>query len=291
MITTCDLGQPKRTPERILRFVGNMGDIPMASRTQKKLRRHFFAGGLVPLMLLLLASPAAATTSIDSCVSMPSAAMRAGALILGALIVAIAGFIATGGKLKQIFVGADNRYSNSICQVAIWFGIMMSCYLAALFLRLHGTIGCTSWLVGGIDIPGQLAAMSGLSALTFAGAKAVTVQKDAAAKDANLRQAPKIRQGTAERVPEKTAAVNPPRLADLFQNDQGQFDIGDFQMLFITVIAAAIYVLATFAFLGTNALMSANTSLPPVDSSLLAAFGISQGAYLAKKAASPPGQG
>lgn len=262
----------------------------MASESRMNLLRVLLAGALAPAMLLFLAGPASAAPPPDACIFMPLAATRAGALAAGALVVITVGFIATGGHLKRIFVGADNRYSNSISQVAIWFGVMMSCYLAALFLRLYGTVGCSTWLVGGIDIPGQLAAMSGLSALTFAGAKAVTVQKDSAAKEANLSRASLISQGMAERDPEKTVAIKP-RLADLFQNDQGQFDIGDFQMLFITVTAVVIYVLSTFAFLGTDALMKTTTSLPPIDSSLLAAFGIGQGVYLAKKAASPLGQG
>lgn len=266
----------------------------MLSEARTRLHRLFIAGALVPVMLLLFVGFASAASPTNGCNYVPSATVRAEALVLGALIVMIAGFIATGRHLTRIFVGADNRYSNSICQVAIWFGVMMSCYLAALLLRLYGSIGnagCTTWLVGGIDIPGQVAAMSGLSALTFAGAKAVTVQIDAAAKDANLRNAPQIRQGSAERRPEKTEAARP-RLADLFLNDQGQFDIGDFQMLFIAITAAVIYVVSTFAFLGGPDLMNQpTTSLPPVDTSLLAAFGIGQGAYLAKKAASPPGQG
>ncbi|HEY4920066.1 MAG TPA: hypothetical protein VII40_08185, partial [Xanthobacteraceae bacterium] len=78
-------------------------------------------------------------------------------------------------------------------------------------------------------------------------------------------------------------------LTDLFTNDYGQVDIGDFQMAFITLIAAVIFVLQGFDFLGD--IPQGVTQLPDVDSTLLSTFGIGQGAYLIKKMASNVGEG
>ena len=54
--------------------------------------------------------------------------------------------------------------------------------------------------------------------------------------------------------------------------------------------AAVIFAIACFNSLAAMAYVT-HASLPDVDSSLLAGFGIGQGAYLAKKAALPLGKG
>jgi hypothetical protein len=60
-------------------------------------------------------------------------------------------------------------------------------------------------------------------------------------------------------------------------------------MLVVTFIAVATYLVLVFHFLGTIETAKA-ISLPDVDTTLLAAFGLGQGAYLAKKAAGNVGQ-
>jgi len=59
-------------------------------------------------------------------------------------------------------------------------------------------------------------------------------------------------------------------------------------MLVVTLLAVAMYVVATFGFL---ALMDklATVKLPDVDTTILSAFGLGQGAYLTKKVAGNPG--
>ncbi|HEY0512351.1 MAG TPA: hypothetical protein VGH73_10630 [Thermoanaerobaculia bacterium] len=91
-----------------------------------------------------------------------------------ALLVIFAGL--TWGRLAggkgfypfAAFLGKDNLYSNSKFQAALWFGVLIVTYLPTLIFR---------WLdagfVGGVSIPTNLLLMSGLSAVTFAGAKAI----------------------------------------------------------------------------------------------------------------------
>jgi len=70
----------------------------------------------------------------------------------------------------------------------------------------------------------------------------------------------------------------------LVQNDYGRFDFGDFQMLIVTFLAVVMYLMLIFHFLGYIAKVDTVT-LPDVDTTILSAFGIGQGAYLTKKAA------
>jgi hypothetical protein len=131
--------------------------------------------------------------------------------------------------------------------------------------------------LGNVAIPAHVAALTGLSALTFGGAKIITVQKVDAAAQAGL-------------APAKSTALRPHLLTDLFVNDKGAADLGDFQMILITVVAVIIFMLTALHQLGT--LLSAQaSSLPDIDTSLLTSFGIGQGAYLVKKAALKAGDG
>jgi hypothetical protein len=178
---------------------------------------------------------------------------------------------ALGGDLKQLVVGLDGRYSNSKFQMAVWFGVVMVAYLSMLWLRF-----CYSgnWLLGAVEVPNNLLALSGLSALSFAGAKVITQGKENALAAAGMRGAMKQ--------PAEHA-----KLSDLVQDDAGDPDFGDFQMLLITMVAALTYLVQMLMFLGVLELRG-KVTLPDADSTLLAAFGLGQGAYLAKKAASGP---
>ncbi len=209
------------------------------------------------------------------------AAMAAAlALVLGLAL------LVSRGALYAFILGADNRYSNSKTQLALWSTTVFTAYLATVILRVWVT-GDWSGYLGGVEIPGDLAALSGLSALTYAGAKAVTTQK---ADTAKARAVADRQAGRPVMGPEKSRADVPNLLTDLFQNDLGQVDIGDFQMILISLVAAVIYILSVFAFLGRIEL-SPHVTLPDVDTTLLAGFGVGQGAYLMKKAASNPGEG
>jgi hypothetical protein len=119
--------------------------------------------------------------------------------------------------------------------------------------------------------------LSGLSALSFGGAKVITVGKVDSAALAGLP-------------PAKVAAAKPNLLTDLFTNDHAVADLGDFQMILITLGAVVIYIVAGYHSLEALT-ATATTTLPDVDTSLLAAFGVGQGAYLVKKAAVKAGDG
>ena len=171
-------------------------------------------------------------------------------------------------KPAQLIIGEDNRYSNSKFQMALWFFVLITSYIAALWLRLRSA----GWdFLGGVDIPKNLLLLSGLSAITFGGAKGITASK------------------AAEAPSQKTAAPQASFFFDLTHNDQGQFDFGDFQMVVVTLIAVATYVALIFNFLATIEYSKA-VSLPDVDTTILATFGLGQGAYLTKKAVGEVGK-
>lgn len=195
---------------------------------------------------------------------------RAAALAVSFLVVVLFAVLAAKGHPLQFIIGEDNRYSNSKFQIALWFSVLISTYIATIFLRTSHT----RWdFVGGINIPQNLLVLTGLSAITFAGAKGITTAKDDAAKltDGAIRK----------------TSVEPGKenfWKDLFQNDVGVFDLGDFQMIVVTVLAVGTYLVLAFHFLGSIEFRQ-TIVLPDVDTTILAAFGLGQGAYLAKKAA------
>jgi hypothetical protein len=219
----------------------------------------------------------------------------------------------TWGHPFKLIVGLDNRYSNSKLQAALWFWVMLATYLDVLYFRI--SVAGLDFL-GSINIPQNLLLLSGMSAITFTGAKAITTAKvnaanvnainavnAAAAPANNLVQAAAV--AAVDRgadvsvvVPAAATANNiPPQdpknslgegdesfWRDIVQNDVGNFDFGDFQMVIVTLLAICTYVLAVHHYVGAISL-TATTSLPDVDTTILSAFGLGQGAYLAKKAA------
>lgn len=175
------------------------------------------------------------------------------------------------GRLSRLLVGEDNRYSKSKFQIAFWFLTAMSVYLATLWFRWWNGLPP---LVGGVAIPENLLLLSGISALTFAGAKGIRQG------ETNARQEAAAAGRSLEVQPPPAAAPRFP--ADLVNNDAGQPDLGDFQMVLITLIAGVVYASQVISFLGVLDLR-AQVSVPDVDATLLGIFGISHGAYLVKK--------
>lgn len=182
----------------------------------------------------------------------------------------------TGYGMARFLVGRDNRYSKSKFQIAIWFGTVVTAYLATLYLRWWASVPS---LIGGVDIPQNLLLLSGISALSFGTAKGITQGKE--------------NRAAAAGVAAKPPADQPRFPSDLVSDDSGQPDLGDFQMVVITLIAVGVYAVQMFDFLSLLH-MSAQVSMPDVDPTLLGIFGISHGAYITKKAVSgddgvPPG--
>ena len=202
------------------------------------------------------------------------------------LLLGFAIAVTKGRPLKFIISPEDNRYSNSKFQMALWFWVLLSTYGATVVLRLW----YAGWdFFGAVSIPENLLLLSGLSAITYGGAKAITTRK------VDEAQHPVNPPGTVvPRLPNPNPkhALMPGQerfFGDLLQNDAGEFDFGDFQMLVVTLVAVGMYVTLIFHFLGSIEFLK-TAKLPDVDTTILAAFGLGQGAYLAKKAGGQAGQ-
>jgi hypothetical protein len=233
--------------------------------------------------------------------------------------------LALGRAPFGIFLGTDNRYSSSKFQAALWFGALITTYLVTLFFRWT-----QAGLVGGVSIPTNLLLMSGLSMLTFAGAKAIkqnqvgnaesdaqkasqeaqlamtaaNVSADVAqkAQDAAMPHAPQasmtaVTQHAAAVVAQNVAqgkqtvldtlqtAGTPRFWRDLTHDDKGTPSLSKFQLMVVILVAVGIYWFQAWEFLSTVPIQ-AKIALPDVDSALLTAFGLGQGAYLGVKFAS-----
>lgn len=195
---------------------------------------------------------------------------RARVFLISVLIILVFSLPFIGWNPLSLLVGQDNRYSNSKFQIAVWFLVLLASYLSIFWLRWTEGGGD---FIGGINIPQNLLLLSGISAITLGAAKGITTAKDQAAPPAQ----------------QKTNALAPHFLFDLSHNDNGVTDIGDFQMVVITVVAAVVYAALVIHFLGTIELVKVVT-LPDVDTTILATFGLGQGAYLTKKYAGRPGE-
>lgn len=216
-----------------------------------------------------------------------SIAARLLVLFSSGLFCFLLGLFWTRSNPLKLTIGEDERYSNSKFQIALWFFVLMATYISTVCLRVWFA-GCD--FVGGVNIPQNLLLISGMSVLTYGGAKAITTAKvDDEKSKPNGNQDPK-----------NSDQATPNFLQDLTHND-GQaavgekpaiaprLDFGDFQMLVITLIAVATYLVLVFNFLET--IETAKTiSLPDVDTTILAVFGLGHGAYLTKKAVGDVGQ-
>lgn len=211
----------------------------------------------------------------------PEPHTRIWVLVVSAAVCLLLYCIFSGFKPQTLIIGQDNRYSNSKFQIAVWFFVLITTYIAVLWLRVWYA-GCD--FVGGVNIPQNLLLLSGMSVLTFGGAKAITTSKVNAEKSKpNGNQDPKQAAGAEANV-----------LRDLTHNDgtansPARLDFGDFQMLIVTLIAVGTYLVLVFSFLGTIE-TSKSVTLPDVDTTILAAFTLGHGAYLTKKAVGNVGE-
>jgi len=192
---------------------------------------------------------------------------RALVLVVAIFVFWLTCFLLSGFHPTKLIIGEDGRFSNSKFQTVLWFGVLISAYLATLWLRVHELGGD---MLGGINIPQNLLLLSGMSAVTYTAAKGITVSKIQNAMAAGV-------------VNVKPVAAMARFWADLTSNDSNQFDLGDFQMLVMTFLAVGTFLALIFHFLGS---LQARTivDLPDVDTTILASFGLGHGAYLTKKA-------
>ena len=181
-----------------------------------------------------------------------------GALIL-LLIIA---FVFIRGHPTELFLGEDNRYSSPKFQTVLWFSLVISAYVAIVSHR----IAAAGWnYIGEVDIPQNLLILSGISVLAFTAAKAITT-------------------GKPEGKPDMKAPAPQPRAINLITDDADKTDLGDFQMVAITILAVIIYAISAVEFMEQIEFRRVVT-MPDVDATLLSIFGLRQAAYLGKKAA------
>ncbi|SCY31271.1 hypothetical protein SAMN05216420_104204 [Nitrosospira sp. Nl5] len=188
-------------------------------------------------------------------------------LIGAAVTLWILAYIFTRGHPTELYLGTDNRYSSSKFQTVLWFWLVISAYIAIVSHRIMAA----GWnYVGGVDIPPNLLILSGISVLTFTAAKAIT--------------AGKVEKAAAEGKPDLKVSAAAPQATDLISNDLNRTDLGDFQMVIITMLAVIIYAISAVEFMESIEFRRVVT-MPDVDATLLSIFGLGQAAYLGKKAA------
>jgi hypothetical protein len=189
---------------------------------------------------------------------------------------------------KYLLIGKDNRYSNSQFQVTIWFGILVISYIVTVLVRSLMDGGN---FIGGVSIPQNLLILSGISAFTFGAAKVITSGKvrdaqekaENAARQAGGAAAINVAAVWAQAEQEVKPTANAPSFpSDLLRDDHGRPDLGDIQTVIIVLLAVGVYIMEVFHFLGTIELRRVVT-LPDVDTTILAIFGLGKGTYLIKK--------
>jgi hypothetical protein len=194
-------------------------------------------------------------------------AARWGSLIGAMAALYILAYVFTKGHPTALFLGADNRYSSSKFQTLLWFSLVISAYIAIVSHRIFAA----GWsYVGGVDIPPNLLILSGISVLSFTAAKAITVGK--------------VEKATAAGNTDVKVSADTPSVFNLVTDDDNQTDLGDFQMVAITILAVIIYAISAVEFMDHIEFRRVVT-MPDVDATLLSIFGLGQAAYLGKKAA------
>jgi hypothetical protein len=193
--------------------------------------------------------------------------MAMGATLLGLFFLAL---IFTNGRPCEFLIGKDRRYSNSQVQMVLWFGMTVTIYGATLALRYFKL---DAGYLGGIGIPENVLVLSGLSAFSYGGAKMITAQKVINAEKASAAGVPPVPATGAPGAVGPSAGVAagavvasaaspgtptikeskeaPNIIRDLVQNDSGEYDLGDFQMLLVTLAAVIIFGLTGYHYLGT----------------------------------------
>ncbi|SEO59616.1 hypothetical protein [Nitrosovibrio sp. Nv6] len=176
-------------------------------------------------------------------------------------------YVFTKGHPADLYLGRDNRYSSSKFQTVLWFWLVISAYIAIVSHRILAA----GWsYVGGVDIPPHLLILSGISVLTFTAAKAIT--------------AGKVERAASEGKTDVKTSADIPQATDLICDDSRRTDLGDFQMVVITILAVIIYAISAVEFMEQIEFRRVVT-MPDVDATLLSIFGLGQAAYLGKKAA------
>ena len=177
-------------------------------------------------------------------------------------------FLTGGGRalsLGSLVTGKDNRFSLSKLQATLWFFAIFFGYVATYAVRVrYGDVAALSAL------PENLMLLLALSAGGTLGSKWITGYKVRAGK---------ITKTNADR----------PAAGNLVADDDGYSAWNKVQLFYFTALAFGIY---GFGLVRELQLASAGSApmLPEVDTALVVLMGLSQGAYLGKKAVTDDSQ-
>ena len=189
--------------------------------------------------------------------------------VLGLLWLAY-GVLNRSPRFWRLAMGVDGRYSSSRFHGLCWTIVVLGCYTATYCARVH---------VGGAAseaaVPPNVLTAMGLSLGTSAAAAGMTSRR------------------VALRVEVKTMATESERgLSRLILDDRGHPDLAKAQLLAWTLVALAVYVVASADGVARTMQAAPGATLPPmadIDTSLLILSGVGQGTYLAHKWLSVPG--
>ncbi|MEO6802293.1 MAG: hypothetical protein ABI197_03500 [Granulicella sp.] len=249
-------------------------------------------------------------------------------MMIGIAVTFLLYYLFSGLHPFLLILGQDNRYSNSKFQVAMWFFVMIASYVATFASRLHtGWVGGINIPENLLILSGMSAFTYGAAkGITMGKINEAKAQGNDNPKNVNLDTDPSLLHDlTHSDIPHTvvdpnqagptstTTSTTTPFVA--VQQDSltvGQvtvdktvldaspqrrkrialpnLDLGDVQMLIVSLLAVGTYVISVFYFLGGADIGKAVTTLPNVDNSILTIFGLGHGAYLTKKAVGTVGQ-
>jgi hypothetical protein len=198
------------------------------------------------------------------------------AIVLVALLAGVG--VAIRAHPLGILIDERNKMSLSRLQMTVWTVIVLTAFAAIGLSRARNDVADPL----AVAIPEQLLWAIGITATALVGTLAV-------------RQ---VKEGANERVPRGSgfavgpitynAAPTEARWTDIFAGEEtgneGVADLGKVQMFYFTAIAAIVYAFAVFQLLAGPTSPEGLTGLPVLSEGMIVLLGLSNGAYLVKKA-------
>jgi len=186
-----------------------------------------------------------------------------GVLALGVLWL-IAGIFGGLWNPLNLAIGYDGRFSTSKFQWWLWTAVVFFSYTVLYSARA---------LAGNFDpiaeIPANVLYVMGISTLTMAAAKGVTVS--AVGKGFNVK-------------PDAADKKQKPSLKQVVTDDNGVADLSKIQIVAWTLLVSAIYIIQVVHAVPDGGDIG---DLPDIDRSLMLLMGFGSGGYLARKIVSP----
>ena len=224
--------------------------------------------------------------------------------ILGGFLLAVG--IATNGRLDGVLIDERNKVSLSRLQTAAWSVVVIGSFVAYTMIRLKG--GVVDPLA--VAVPEELWVAIGITATALVGTPIIhqVKQQPGRVPSAEELAAATVRTGTAHVNVRGYLVVNqaPSEASwgDMFRGEEagntGLLDIGKIQMFWFTGLLVVVYLAAVAVAIGdaTSAVAEAQTEaaksavltshlkgLPVLSAAFVALLAISNGTYLASKAA------